>query len=114
MSLIDINLAKKHLKADSTYEDDLVQLYLDAAESSAVQFLNRQLFASSAELDAAVAAGTAGDDPMVVNAQIKAAILLTLTDLYSIRSNTVVGQSVAELPSGAQTYLWPFRINMGV
>jgi hypothetical protein len=113
MPLIDINIAKKHLRIDSSYEDDLIGLYLEAAESSAAKYLNRKLFASDEEMETAVADGSAGDEPMVANAQVGIAILLTLTDLYEYRGNTVAGVTVVELPQGAVAYLHPFRVNMG-
>lgn len=46
---------------------------------------------------------------IVVNDQIKAAILLTLGHLYQNREDTVVGVSVVELPMGSRFLMDPFK-----
>ncbi|PVY81061.1 gp6-like head-tail connector protein [Cupriavidus alkaliphilus] len=114
MSLVALDMAKSHLRVTWASEDQLIGLYLAAAEGAAASFLNRQIYATQADMDAAVLAGTAGDDPMVANMQIQAAILLILGHLYSNRENTVVGATVAELPQGAHDMLWPHRVGLGV
>lgn len=115
MALIDLPLAKIHLKVDeTTHEDDLIQVYIGAAESIAMEFLNRKVFETTEEMAAAVLDGSAGDSPILINDSIKAAMLLILTDLHSNRSNVVIGASVAELPRGSVSMLWPFRIGLGV
>jgi hypothetical protein len=54
MSVIDIELAMKHLLAEP--EDQvLVQAQLDAAEEAAMQFLQRRFFADQTALEAAMA-----------------------------------------------------------
>lgn len=51
---------------------------------------------------------------VVVDELITAGILLTAGHLWENRQDVVVGASVAELPRGAQTMLWPYRIGLGV
>lgn len=51
---------------------------------------------------------------VVVNDVIRAAILLTLGHLYANREDVVTGVSVAQLPSGVQYLLQPYRAGMGV
>jgi hypothetical protein len=46
---------------------------------------------------------------IVVNDQIKAAILLTLGHLYANRENSIVGVQVAALPMGSQYLMNSFR-----
>jgi hypothetical protein len=53
MSVITIELAMKHLRAESEDLDD-VQSKLDAAEDAAEQFLNRKLYVDEAALSAAL------------------------------------------------------------
>ena len=79
-----------------------------------MDYLNRKVFADQTALGAAVAAGAAGADPMVVNDAIKAAILLTLGHLYANREDVVTGLSVARLPLDARSFLRPHRISNGV
>lgn len=49
-------------------------------------------------------------DGIVVNDQIKAAVLLTVGHLYANREDAVVGASVAALPNGADYLLQPFKV----
>jgi hypothetical protein len=113
MSLIDLQLAKGHLRVDGDADDPLIALYLAAAEQSACDFIDRQLFPDQAALDAAVAAGTAGNNPMVATAAAVAAILLILGHLYENREDSVVGASAVELPMGSRALLRPYRTGMG-
>lgn len=43
----------------------------------------------------------------------KAAIAMILTDLYELRTESVVGFSVATNPA-VSNFLWPYRVNLGV
>lgn len=51
---------------------------------------------------------------MVINDQIKAAVLLTLGHLYENREDVVAGVAVTELPTGAKCLLRPHRAIPGV
>lgn len=114
MAFVSFELALGHLRASAGDEDDWIELHLQAAQQSAVDYLNRQVFESQEALVAAKTAGTAGEYPMVVNAAIQAAILKTLGELYANREDSVVAVSVAELPFGAKSLLRPHRISPGV
>lgn len=113
MSVIDIEKAMKHCRA---LEDDrdLVQTYLDAAEDHAAQYLGRRFFEDQQALDDAVAAGNAGDNPIVINRSIEAACLLILGRLYANREDVVIGVMVSDLPRGSDHLLHPYRIGLGV
>lgn len=50
---------------------------------------------------------------IVINAQIEAAILLTLGHLFENRQDVQQG-AVQQLPIGAQQLLFPFRVGLGV
>jgi hypothetical protein len=113
MALVDLSLALGFLRQDAGVEDDVVQALLDGATQSAIDYLNRQVFADADSMAATVAAGTAGDNPMVVNGAIKAAILKTTGELYANREDSALGH-VVELPFNARTLLRPHRIIPGV
>ena len=49
-------------------------------------------------------------DGIVVNDQIKAAVLLTVGHLYANREDVVVGASATALPHGADCLLQPFKV----
>lgn len=59
MSLISLYIAKQHLRVDHDDEDMMIQAYLNAAEQTAIQYLNRNVYADSAALAAAIAAAPA-------------------------------------------------------
>lgn len=112
--MVSLELALGHLRVSAGHEDELIALYLEGAQQAALDYLNRPVFATQPELDAAKQAGTAGDHPMVVNAAIKAAILKTLGDLYCNREDSAVGMTAVELPLTAVKLLRPHRIMPGV
>ena len=55
MPIISADLAKAHLKLDSDADDLILSLYIGAAEQSASDYLNRQIFADTGEMSAAIA-----------------------------------------------------------
>ncbi len=109
--LVTDDQVRNHLRID---EGEDISVYVGAAERLAVEFLNRNVYASAEALADAVADGTAGQNPMVVNDLIRAAILLTIGHLYANREDVVVGASVAQLPMASQYLLQPYRACMGV
>ncbi|MFT8232388.1 head-tail connector protein [Pseudomonas guariconensis] len=113
MSVIDIATAMQHLRADGE-DQSYVQVLLEAAEQSAQDYLGRRFFASTEALAEAVEAGRAGEEPMLINPAVVAACLLILGSLYANREDVVVGVSVALLPSGSRSLLFPHRVGLGV
>lgn len=89
---ITLSQAKTHLRLNQNLEDDLVQLYIDAAKVHIGQFLNRSSYPSSAP--------------------IKAAALLIVADLYENRE----GQTEKELKLNPAvcSLLYPFREDIGI
>lgn len=112
MSLVDLPTAKLHLRVDDAGEDTLITLYIDAAEASVVEFLNRNVYSDQAALD--LAAEMPPAEPMVVNAAIKAAILLLVGHLFANREEAAVGLSVAALPVNSRLLLQPYRVGLGI
>lgn len=64
-----------------------------------------------AEIDAVTVEFKAGWTDETLPPVIKAAVLLWLGDLYGNRENTVLGSTVAELPTGIKNLLTPFIIH---
>lgn len=114
--IVSLEQALAHLREDAGVADDLIGIYINAATQAAADNLDRQIFANDEEMQAAITAGTAGDDPIVANDVIRAAILLTLGKLYAYREDVVAGTStsVMELPGGAKALLFPYRTGLGV
>ena len=114
--IISIEMALAHLHEDPGVADGLIALYVSASVQSASDYLGRKIYATNDDMTAAVLDGTAGDDPIVINDAVRAAILLILGKLYAFREDVVVGtsSSVMELPSGSKQLLFPYRTGIGV
>jgi len=84
MSVIDIELAMKHLRADSE-DQDLVQSQLDGAEAAARAYLNRSFFVDQVAVDLAKA--TTVQRTQAARAVYRAALLIAdAPDNYEDRS----------------------------
>lgn len=108
MSLITLEAVKLHLRVDHDDEDLMIQLYIDAAERSTSDYLERSIYQHAAAL-------TSASDPtgIVINAPIMAAILLQIGNLYANREATA-NAATAELPLGVTHMLQPYRYGVGV
>lgn len=110
---VSLDLARKHVRADEDEDSELLEQYLAGAQQVAIDYLNRLVFATQEDLDAAIAAGNACKSAIVANAAIRAAILMTFGDMYKQRESVVTGVSVRELPM-VQDLLRPHRLVNGV
>ena len=113
MSVIDIEVGMQHLRAEAE-DQSLVQRYLDAAEDSAMQYLQRRFYVDNAGLEQAVLNGTAGRDPMLITPSILAACLLILGHFYDNRIDVFSDSGCTDLPTGSRSLLAPFRVALGV
>lgn len=113
MSVISVALARAHLR-DPDDDDDYLQLLIDSAELSAMNYLNRQVYVDAQSMAEAVLAGSAGGNPMLSNASFKSACLLILGHLYANREDVVTGTIAADLPRGSQALLTPYRVGWGI
>lgn len=111
MPLVTDAQVRNHLRID---QGEDVSVYAIAAETFAQQFLNRKVYEDADAMAAAVLDGLAGDDPMVADDLIRAAVLLMAGHLYANREDVVAGVSVAEMPMGSLYLLQPYRRQMGV
>lgn len=91
-------------------DEAVVQMCMEIAVDVAADYLNRKLFATHADLDAALADSKAGDHPLVPNSAVLGAILMICAHCYANREAVVVGSSAAEIPMGAKDFLRPHRI----
>lgn len=114
MPILSLDLAKSHLRVTWAAEDQLIDVYIGASEGAAASFLNRRVYSTIQEMEDAIEAGVAGEDPMVANDEIRAAMLLTLGHIYNNRDDVVIGATAVELPLGARSLLQPYRVGMGV
>ena len=105
--LIDLDVAKKHLRIDHSDEDTLIQLYIDAAQEQIESHL--QLRVQDVPADPAE---PAPDGFVRTNAALQAAALLTVAHLYEHRESVTEGAAI-ELPMGYWSLIQPYRL-MGV
>lgn len=107
--LVTLEQAKDHLRVVGEAEDSDIRLKLSAAARIAVVYLDRPVYATQAELKAALADGSAGDFPLLCDDMVRAGILLILGDLYTNREDVVTGTIATQLPTGARNCLRPLR-----
>lgn len=106
MSIITLALFKAHIGSDELIDagalgslaastDELLQLYIDAAEARAASMLGKPL---------------ANIDPLP--ADIKQAILLIAAHFYACREAVLIGQGGNELPFGVADLLRNYRVEV--
>jgi uncharacterized phage protein (predicted DNA packaging) len=107
--MIDIEMAKKHLRIDGNDEDIIIQLYLNAAKTAASLYINRNIYNTEEEIGSDL-------DGIVVNEAIGTAILMQTAHLYENRESVslVQGSSFPEMQLGYKYLLNPYRLEMGV
>lgn len=155
MPLVDLATAKLHLRVTHDEEDALLVAFLPAAEEQVSAFLNRNVYASQQDLEAAqtaapaalTAARAALDTAtatlelvtveerdattavalaafrdavdgyeramrgMLVTESVRTAVLLIAASLWEHRGDE---DAIVGIPPAARSFLWPFRIGIGV
>lgn len=104
MSLLDFDLVKKHLRVDSTDEDDVIAAYQAAAEATVCEYVDRDVYAAG---DSPV---SADEFAIELEPPITAAILLLIGDLYAVREPDYKRDAGAMLPSSVRALLAPYRV----
>lgn len=87
MNFLTTSLIKQQLRIDHnlTIEDESLMFYGSIAEGAVQSEINRTIHADQAALDAALASD-AEHNGIVINDQLKAAMLMVTADLYENRS----------------------------
>lgn len=99
--IVSLAEARQQCRADpSGSDDELIALYIGAAEGRIRNYLNREI------------PGTE-ESPIAVPSDIKAAALMMIAGMYEIREDTITGTTVADNPA-VVNLLFPYRVNMGV
>ena len=107
MPLLDVVLLKKQLRldADDTAEDELLEVYLGAAEQAAANYIGRQLYPAGELVPEGDSYGLTLDNKAVV-----AGILMHAGQLYENRETIITGTIVSEVPLAYAHLLGPYRI----
>jgi len=101
--MLDLQLVKKHLRVFHAREDDLIQLYIDAALAQFESFTERKLFEDQEALDAAVYSGAftdASDVPeftAILSKEIEQGAFLLIGYFYSERDRDAPMPRATEL-----------------
>lgn len=81
--MIALDQVKKHLRVLHASEDDLIVIYINAAECRFEQFTGRKLYEDQAALDADTESPT---HTAIMNDEIKSGCFLLIAHLYANRS----------------------------
>lgn len=92
MSAVSLDLAKQHMQVDDAADDELIKLYIDAAETWCGNYIGKPV----ADLDP-------------VPADIKLAILKLVAFYFEVRSLATFGLSVDMAPQGVTAILSSYR-----
>ncbi|QND20394.1 phage gp6-like head-tail connector protein [Rhizobium leguminosarum bv. viciae] len=92
MTAVSLDLAKAHMKVDVTAEDELISLYLEAAETWISNYIGKPI---------------SDFDP--VPADVKIAVLKLVSFYYEVRSLATYGLSVDMAPQGVTSILDSYR-----
>jgi uncharacterized phage protein (predicted DNA packaging) len=92
MTAVSLDLTKQHMKVDGTAEDELISLYLDAAQTWCGNYIGKPLV----DLDP-------------VPADVKRAVLCLVSYYYEVRNIATFGLSVQMAPQGVTSILDSYR-----
>ncbi|MGG7577344.1 head-tail connector protein [Rhizobium sp. Nf11,1] len=92
MTAVSIELAKAHMKVDDPAQDELISLYLEAAEKWCGNYIGKPI-----------------TDLNPVPADVKIAILKLISFYFEVRSFATFGLSVDLAPQGVTSILDSYR-----
>ncbi|MFK4256455.1 head-tail connector protein [Agrobacterium tumefaciens] len=92
MTAVSLELAKAHMKIDGNAEDELISLYIEAAETWCGHYIDKSI----AELDP-------------VPADVKLAVLKLVAFYFEVRSLATYGISLDEAPQNVASILDSYR-----
>ena len=105
--MLDQNVVKQHCRIDTDFtgDDALLEIYTGAAVRYVQTWTRRTLYEKESS------PGYADDpDPILLNDDVKAAMLLLIGHWYANRESVAIGQTVAEVPLAVESLLQPYRI----
>lgn len=105
--MIDIDTVKNHCRVelDFTFDDQLLEIYIGAAKKHVENWTRRKLYQANTD------AGFATDpDSLLLDDDVRTAMLLCIGHWYANREGVVVGQVGTALPLAVEALLQPYRI----
>lgn len=102
MSIVSLTLVKQHLKVVGNAEDELIQLYIDSAETFLANYIGLKSFADPLPADL---------DPLP--ADLRHAVLKLAAFHYEMRGIAAFGLSMQIAPAGVQYIADSYRAFFG-
>ncbi|WP_193146545.1 head-tail connector protein [Serratia marcescens] len=105
--MLKLELVKEHcrLEPDFSADDTLIGVYIGAAKKHVEMYTRRTLYASESD-----SGYDADEDHLLLDDDVRTAMLLLVGHWYENREASVVGQSVSKLPMAVESILQPYRI----
>lgn len=102
MSIVSLSLVKQHLKVVGNAEDELIQLYVDSAETFLANYIGLKTFADPLPADI---------DPLP--SDLRHAVLKLAAFHYEMRGIAAFGLSMQLAPAGVTTVADNYRAFLG-
>lgn len=105
--MVDLDVVKQHCRIDTDFsgDDALLTLYTGAAARYVQTWTRRTLYENQSSL------GYADDpDPILLNDDVKAAMLLLIGHWYANREAVNIGNITTAVPFALEALLQPYRI----
>lgn len=105
--VIALDIVKNHcrVEADFTLDDSLFQIYIGAAKRYVETWTRRTLYLLNTD-----PGFETDENRLLVDDDIRAAILLLIGLWYANRESVVIGETAVKLPLAVDSLLQPYRI----
>ncbi|HEJ7903487.1 TPA: phage gp6-like head-tail connector protein [Serratia marcescens] len=105
--MLELKLVKEHcrLEPDFSADDTLLGAYIGAAKKHVERYTRRKLYASESD-----PGYDADEDHLLLEDDVRTAMLLLIGHLYANREAVIVGASASKLPLAVESLLQPYRI----
>ena len=107
MAFLEPSLVRSHYRIDDDFTGDgnLLEIYTGAAARYVETWTRRKLYKTNDE------PGFADDaDRLLLNDDVRTAMLLLIGHWYANRESVVVGETAAQVPFAVEALLQPYRI----
>ena len=98
--MVTLEEVKQHLRIDEAIDALALNVYIDAAIEQVGQHVQRKIIADESARE--------NESDLIVNAALKAAVLLMVGNLYEHREAT--REATTELPLGYWSLIQPYRL----
>ncbi|MCU5775226.1 head-tail connector protein [Winslowiella arboricola] len=105
--MIELPTVKEHCRVDDDFSDDdnLLKIYTGAAKRHVEKWTRRKLYQLNTD-----PGFETDEDRLLLDDDIRAAMLLLIGHWYSNREAVVIGQATSEVPFAVEALLQPYRI----